>query len=101
MNIRPYRYPAMKKEIIEGLIDEMLAKGTIQYSSSPFASLVVLVKKKDGGWCMCVDYRALNKLTIKNRYPIPLIEDLVDELGRAAVLSQLGLKSSYHQIRMK
>lgn len=97
VNIRPYRYPAMKKEII----DEMLAKGTIQFSSSPSASPVVLVKKKDGGWRMCVDYKALNKLTIKNRYPILLIEDLFDELGGAAVFSKLDLKSGYHQIRMR
>lgn len=65
LNIRPYRYPAMNKKIIESLIEEMLTKGIIQHSSSPFASLMVLVKKKDGGWRMCVDCRVLNKLTIK------------------------------------
>lgn len=101
VNIHLYRYLAMKKEVIEGLIEEMLAKGAIQHSSSPFASPVVLVKNKDGGWRMCVDYRALNKLTIKNRYPIPLIEDLFDELGGATVFSKLDLKSGYHQIKMK
>lgn len=95
INIRPYRYLAMHKEVFEGLIEEMLNKGIIQHSSSPFASLVLLVKKKmeDGGWRMCVDYRALNKLTIKNRYHIPLIEDLFHELGGSIIFSKLDLKA--------
>lgn len=79
INLKPYRYPSMQKEVIEGLIEEMLSKGIIHTSSSRFASRVVLVKKKDGGGG-CVDCRALNKLTVKNMYPIPLIEDLFDEL---------------------
>lgn len=73
----------MQKSVIDNLIQEMLKKGIIQSSSSPFASPVVLVRKKDGGWRLCIAYRGLNKITIKNRYPIPLMEDLFDELGGA------------------
>lgn len=101
INIRSYRYPSMQKSIIEELIKEMLHNGIIHMSSSPFASPVVLVKNKDRGWRLCVDYRMVNKLTNKNRYPIPLMEDLFDELGKARVFSKLDIKSSYHQIRVK
>lgn len=70
-------------------------------SSSPSALLVILVKNNDASWRMCVDHRKLNKITIKNKYPIPVVEDLLDELNKAHFNSKLDLLYSYHQIHMK
>jgi hypothetical protein len=94
----PYHHPRRFKDEIEKEIKELLVMGHIRPSSSPFSSSVVLILKKDGTMRMCIDYRAFNKKTIKNRYPIPCIEELMDELHGVVFFSKNDLRSGYHQI---
>lgn len=100
VNIRPYTYPLKQRDVIEQLIQEMLDRGIIQNSTSPFASPVVLVGKKDDTWRLCVDYRELNKKTVKDKFPIPVVEELIDELAGAQVSSKLDIRAAYHQLRV-
>ncbi|WVZ10095.1 hypothetical protein V8G54_014625 [Vigna mungo] len=88
------------KDIIDGLIQQYLKSGIIQNSCSSYSSLVVLVGKKDEGWRLCIDYRELNKRTVKNRFPIPLVDDLLDELHGSKFFSKLDLHFGYNQVRM-
>lgn len=100
VNSRPYRYSPQQKDEIERQVDEMLKAGTVIRSMSPFASPVLLVKKKDRSWRFCVDYRKLNDITVKSKFPMPITEELLSKLSGAVWFAKLDLSSGFHQIRM-
>ncbi|GKE28383.1 hypothetical protein Tco_1443767, partial [Tanacetum coccineum] len=89
--------PSELKEFSDQL-KELLEKGFIRPSSSPWGAPMLFVKKKDGSFRMCIDYRELNKLTVKNRYPLPRINDLFDQLQGSSVYSKINMRSGYHQL---
>lgn len=96
----PYRYvPTLKLEI-ERQVQDMLQSGIIQHSRSDFSSSVILVKKKDNNYRLCVDYRHLNALIAKIRFPVLIIDEFLDELHGAAWFSTLDLRVGFHHIRM-
>ncbi|CAI7857029.1 unnamed protein product [Closterium sp. NIES-54] len=100
--VRPtYKMSAVELKELKKQLEDLLAKEFIQPSSSPYASPVLFVRKKDGSLRMCVDYRGLNKITVKNGYPLPRIDELFEQVGEARYFSKLDLRSGYHQVRIQ
>ncbi|GJY45081.1 putative reverse transcriptase domain-containing protein [Tanacetum coccineum] len=97
----PYRLAPSEMLELSNQLKELQEKGFIRPSHSPWGAPVLFVKKKDGAMRMCIDYRELNKLTIKNRYPLPRIDDLFDQLQGACCFSKIDLRSGYHQLRVR
>ena len=97
----PYRLAPSEMQELSNQLQELLDKGFIRPSFSPWGAPVLFVKKKDGSFRMCIDYRELNKLTIKNRYPLPRIDDLFDQLQGSSYFSKIDLRSGYHQLKIQ
>ncbi|GJT74092.1 reverse transcriptase domain-containing protein [Tanacetum coccineum] len=97
----PYRLAPSEMQELSNQLQELSDRGFIRPSTSPWGAPVLFVKKKDGSFRMCIDYRELNKLTVKNRYPLPRIDDLFDQLQGSSVYSKIDLRSGYHQLRVR
>ena len=97
----PYRLSTAELDEMKRQIDALLEQGWIRPSSSPYGAPILFIPKKDGKWRMCIDYRALNKITVKNRYPLPKVEELMDRLHGARYFTKIDLSSGYHQIRVR
>nr|KYP68680.1 Transposon Ty3-G Gag-Pol polyprotein [Cajanus cajan] len=101
VSVAPYTMAPAELIELKGQLEDLLEKQLVRPSVSSWGAPVLLVKKKDGGSRLCVDYRQLNKLTIKNKFPLPRIDDLMDQLRGASVFSKIDLRSGYHQMRVK
>ena len=97
----PYRMSPLELQELKKQLDELLEQGFIRPSKSPWGAPVLFVKKKDGSLRMCIDYRALNSVTVKNKYPIPRIDEMLDQLNGAHYFTKLDLRSGYNQVRIK
>jgi hypothetical protein len=97
----PYRMSTPELQELKMQLKELLDLGLIRPSVSPWGAPVIFIRKKDGSWRLCIDYRQLNKATIKNQYPLPRIDDLFDQMKGAMVFSKIDLRSGYHQLRIK
>ena len=97
----PYHLGPAEQDEMEKQVKDLLAQGFIRPSASPYGAPILFVPKKDGRWCMCIDYRALNKQTVQDQFPLPRIDSLLEGLGQAKVFTKLDLASGYHQIAME
>ena len=97
---KPYRMNSKELDELKKQLDDMLRKGLIRPSASPWGSPVIFVDKRDGTTRLCVDYRKLNDVTIKNKYPFPKIEDLFDQLNGSRIFSKIDLHTRYHQLKV-
>ena len=101
ISIAPYRMAPAELKELKMQMEELLSKGFVKTSTSPWGAPVLFVKKKDGSLRLCIDYRQLNKVTIRNQYPLPRIDDLFDQLQGAKVFSKIDLRSGYHQLKVR
>ena len=101
ISLPPYRMTPAELKELKTQLQELVDRGFIRPSISPWGAPVLFVKKKDDTWRLCIDYRQLNKVTIHNRYPLPRIDDLFDQLQGVRVFSKIDLRSGYHQLRIR
>ena len=101
ISIPPYRMAPVELRELKAQLEELLSKGFIRPSISPWGAPVLFVKKKDGSLRLCIDYRKLNRVTIHNQYQLPIIDELIDQLQGSRVYSKIDLRSGYHQLRVQ